>query len=119
MKPVLKGVKLLLFLAAAALLLFFFYRCPFRALFGISCPCCGMTRALLAALRGDLAAAFQYHPLLPFLLPIGLYSVLTLFCGLRIPQRQQNVYLVFLFAVFVLVFTVRLLSGDPILTQNL
>lgn len=35
--------------------------CPFRSIWGISCPGCGMTRALLAVLKGDLLAAFYYH----------------------------------------------------------
>ncbi len=45
--------------------------CPTYAIFGICCPFCGMTRAHLAALRLDFAAAFAYHPVffigLPFL----------------------------------------------------
>lgn len=35
--------------------------CVFQAAFGIPCPGCGMTRAVLAALRLDFAAAFGYH----------------------------------------------------------
>lgn len=45
--------------------------CPAYALFDVCCPFCGMTRAHLAALRLDFAAAFSYHPVffigLPFL----------------------------------------------------
>ena len=36
--------------------------CPSYALFSFCCPFCGMTRAHLAALRFDFAAAFSYHP---------------------------------------------------------
>ena len=36
--------------------------CPTYAIFGICCPFCGMTRAHLAALRLDFAAALAYHP---------------------------------------------------------
>ena len=35
--------------------------CPFYGLFGIRCPGCGMTRAALCVLRGDLAGAWEYH----------------------------------------------------------
>ena len=35
--------------------------CPILAVTGIPCPGCGLTRACLAALRLDLAAAFSYH----------------------------------------------------------
>ena len=37
--------------------------CVFRLMTGIPCPGCGMTRAWLAALRLDFAAAIAYHPL--------------------------------------------------------
>lgn len=37
--------------------------CVFQRFFGIPCPGCGMTRALLAVLRLDLKAAFFYHPM--------------------------------------------------------
>lgn len=42
--------------------------CVFLYFLGIPCPGCGMTRALLALLRLDLAAAFSYHPLI-FVMP--------------------------------------------------
>lgn len=42
--------------------------CVFKVLFGIPCPGCGMTRALFALLRGDLAAAFKYNAVI-FLMP--------------------------------------------------
>lgn len=37
--------------------------CPFRFLFGVSCPGCGMTRAWLAFLTGDVGRAFAMNPL--------------------------------------------------------
>lgn len=44
--------------------------CVFRLMTGIPCPGCGMTRAWLAALRFDFAAAFAYHPLF-WMVPIA------------------------------------------------
>ena len=35
--------------------------CPLRALTGIPCPTCFLTRATAAALHGQLPAAFQLH----------------------------------------------------------
>ena len=49
------------------------FPCVFQALFGIVCPGCGMTRAVLAALRLDLAAAFAYHPMVVSLPLLYLY----------------------------------------------
>lgn len=44
--------------------------CPFRALTGLLCPGCGVTRLCLALLRGDWAAAWQANPVLLLLLPV-------------------------------------------------
>lgn len=44
------------------------YQCPIRLFFGIECPGCGLTAAVLSALRFDFKSAFSYHPL--FLLPV-------------------------------------------------
>lgn len=38
-------------------------RCGFKVLTGLPCPTCGSTRACLALVRGDLAAAFASNPL--------------------------------------------------------
>ncbi|HJN36699.1 MAG: DUF2752 domain-containing protein [Prochlorococcus sp.] len=35
--------------------------CPLRALTGLPCPTCFLTRSMLAALRGDLAGALELH----------------------------------------------------------
>lgn len=37
--------------------------CPFRFLLGVSCPGCGMTRAWLAFLTGDVERALALNPL--------------------------------------------------------
>ena len=37
------------------------FSCPLRALTGIPCPTCFLTRATAAALRGDLSGSLQLH----------------------------------------------------------
>jgi hypothetical protein len=37
----------------------------------IPCPGCGMTRATMALLHGDLAGAFALHPLSPVIAPLA------------------------------------------------
>ncbi|MCI8650646.1 MAG: DUF2752 domain-containing protein [Anaerotruncus sp.] len=50
------------------------YRCPILWTFGVSCPGCGMTRAVFALLRLDFVAAFRLHPLV-YVLPFYLLAV--------------------------------------------
>lgn len=63
-KICLMHAALLAFIAALLALIsrIFGSTCPTYALFDVCCPFCGMTRAHLAALRLDFAAAFYYHP---------------------------------------------------------
>ena len=70
-----KNIKQTIFLISiiALLLLFLWfsgYQCPLLFFFGIPCPFCGMTRAFLCLLSGDLTTAFYYHPLWPVVLGI-------------------------------------------------
>lgn len=45
--------------------------CPIRFSTGISCPGCGMSRAVLLMLSGHFRAAFRMHPLVYAVLPAG------------------------------------------------
>jgi hypothetical protein len=49
-----------------------FVLCPFRALTGLPCPGCGMTRAFCAIGHGDFAGAFGFNPLAPFVFAAAL-----------------------------------------------
>ena len=60
-QPVLKVIVTALYLAAVTVLYLSPISCIFIELFGIRCIGCGMTRALLCALRFDFASAFNYH----------------------------------------------------------
>jgi hypothetical protein len=45
-----------------------FVICAFRRVTGIPCPGCGLTRAMAALARGELATAVRFHPFAPLLL---------------------------------------------------
>jgi hypothetical protein len=44
--------------------------CPVAGMLGVPCPGCGLTRATLALLRGDMRAALRFHPLVWLLGPL-------------------------------------------------
>lgn len=79
--------------------------CPIKFLTGISCPGCGMTRAILAFLRGDLKQAFYYHPLfiLPFVaIPVYLFWKV-------VPGIIKKFFLVGIVIAFMIVFFWRMI----------
>lgn len=70
------GNAVVLVLGTAAFVFAPFPTCPVRLTFGVPCPGCGGTRAILAALRGDFATSMQLHPLAAPLLVLIVPSVL-------------------------------------------
>ncbi|MDR1927045.1 MAG: DUF2752 domain-containing protein [Oscillospiraceae bacterium] len=82
--------------------------CVFRATVGLPCPGCGMTRAWLAALQLDWAAAWRMHPLF-WMIP--LLAALWAFKWLRwrkTTPRWFRATLVAFCAVFLAVFALRM-----------
>ncbi len=63
--------------------------CPMAGFLGIPCPGCGLTRAALAALQGDLAGAMRHHPLVFVLVPVYLTALVSVavsyLWGIRTP----------------------------------
>jgi hypothetical protein len=85
--------------------------CPIKYLCGISCPGCGMSRALLSALRLELSAAFAYNPAWPALL---ICAAVALVLKLRGRLRASRLTLAVLLAVLLAVYAVRLFAGGEV-----
>lgn len=80
-----------------------FYKCPFKLFLHIECPGCGMTRAILAALRLEFRTAFQYHPLFPVVFLVGVYYVFqTQFRNYLHMGNRQEQFLLFLICMIFL-----------------
>jgi hypothetical protein len=47
------------------------WSCPLRALTGVPCPTCYLTRSVLATFRGDLVGALRWHAFGPPLVLAG------------------------------------------------
>ncbi len=63
-------------------------QCPFRLVTGLSCPGCGLQRAVHALCHGHLAEALAYNFFLILALPY-LLLVFTAECLLRGPHRDR------------------------------
>ena len=81
--------------------------CLVLHLTGIPCPGCGLTRANFAFIRGDIAAAFSYHPMffMPYLI-VGC-GALCLFSPKR--RRAALGAMIAVLAIFVSLWAVRVI----------
>jgi hypothetical protein len=82
--------------------------CPFRALTGLLCPGCGSTRAVHAALHGNIATAFELNPLLAAYAPILAYAALSTLMlaatGRPLPQPRISSRLIWLLLATIMLF---------------
>jgi lysylphosphatidylglycerol synthetase-like protein (DUF2156 family) len=59
--------------------------CPVRHGLGIPCPGCGITRAIIALVKGDWYGAMEIHAFAPF----TLLTMTFIAAGAILPKRQQ------------------------------
>ena len=89
--------------------------CPFKALTGIPCPGCGMTRAMLSITKGDLQGAIGYNPFSFFLLFMVVISIVPGKQAEKLPSIVPVVmnyfFIVVLAAVLLFWFFTRLLPA--------
>jgi len=71
--------------------------CPLKTVTGLPCPGCGMTRACLSLARGELEAAWTYHPfafpLVPLATGVALWPRGTRVAWARVPELLRRVLL--------------------------
>lgn len=111
-------VKPLLFVMGAVFILFF-YKCPFRYIWGVPCPGCGMTRALYALLRLRFIEAWNYHPLVYLVFPAVIIMMLRITGRYHFDKQIRNVLLWITAIIFIAVYIMRICAGDGILYINL
>lgn len=90
-----------------ALLFALGFTCPIKALTGISCPSCGMTRAYFSLLRLKPSLAFAYHPLFP--LP-AIVLVAYIFRG-KLSDRFKKIAIILGLILVFAVYFIRM--ADP------
>ncbi|HEY4103302.1 MAG TPA: DUF2752 domain-containing protein [Polyangiaceae bacterium] len=65
--------------------------CPMAGVLGIPCPGCGLTRATLALLHGDVQRAWSLHPLVFVISPLFAWlTASAAFTFVRGPRKATN-----------------------------
>lgn len=82
--------------------------CPIKFLTGVSCAGCGMTRAFISLLQGNIKEAFNYHPLF-FLVPIFVIVYLE---KDKIPKKIFNIIVAIYIVAFITCYIIRLLNPN-------
>jgi hypothetical protein len=62
------------------------WNCPIRVATGIPCPGCGITRATIQFLHGDIALSLRTHAFAPILL----LSIVFMVSALFLPERNRK-----------------------------
>ncbi len=108
-----------LFFILAGYILFLYITkigCPIRFLTGISCMGCGLTRACVSLLKGNLLEALVFHPLVLLLPIIGIlfYRELT-----HKEKRIDKILWSIIIILFVLVYLIRLACKSEVVQINI
>lgn len=107
-----KLISLAIIALGAALMYLFEIPCIWKTLLSVPCPGCGMTRAVLCALRLDFSGAFHYHPMFWSLPLIALY---LLFDGNIFGKKYLEYGIAGLFLLgFLAVWLLRIFGVIPV-----
>ena len=94
------------FCGVVALLWRYKVGCPFLSLTGIPCVSCGMTRAVLSALKLDFKGAFEHNPMF-WSIPLIYWSVITEMSPFK-SKKLNNIFLISLFGIIAVAYALRL-----------
>ncbi len=88
--------------------------CLLKDIFNVACPSCGMSRAYLSLLLGDVSAAFEFHPLFwifPITVGFGIASIID-------KSKKRRILWISLLALCILAYLicwiVRLVTGNTV-----
>lgn len=90
------------------------YHCPIKSIIGLSCPTCGITRAIICAVQLNFEKAFHYHMLWP-IVPIGF--IFYILYELKIIKINKKVLLSIAYIICIInlvYYFYRLFSGSNI-----
>lgn len=83
--------------------------CPIKALTGLNCPGCGITRMFVALFHGDIYQAFRYNPLVFIELPIIAILILLY----RFNKKSRKVVNILFIVLLVITVVYGVLRNIP------
>lgn len=93
----------------------------FKGIFGIPCPACGGTRAIILLAKGDAAGCMELNPSAPLLLLCLLYEIRVNYFA-KGNRRLAGIFLIgsILFSIIVYVIKMRLYfpHKEPYVVNN-
>ena len=93
-----------------------YYKCPFSCLFGVPCPLCGMSRALISVVNLDFKQAFYYHALWPIvLIVIPVYFIIKKL-NITISKKVANAVYIVIGILLLAYYIIRHCYSSPIVT---
>lgn len=106
----LKSNKNLILIAVFFAPFYLTFGCPIRFFFGVSCPSCGLSRAVESLFFLDFSGAFYFHPMV-YMLPVVLILYLL---RKKLPSRVVVGLSVGILVMLVAVYVVRLAGNSDI-----
>jgi len=83
--------------------------CPIKYITGVSCPGCGMTRAVILALQFKFTDAFYYHPLWIIMPPT---AIILIILYIKDNKKIFNILIISLALLFFIIYIYRLFFTD-------
>ena len=105
-----KRAALFLLLGLIVLVILLLWGCPFWIIIGVPCPGCGITRAWMLAVRGNLGEAFAMHPL--YLLSLPMMGLIFMPRSWKL-NKYKNTALTAIALVFIAVYAWRMVAMFP------
>lgn len=94
-------------------ILLFNTKCVFKSIIGVPCPGCGLTRAWISFIKGNISEAFYWHPLF-LMIPALVILILLYFKGSFIKYRRYIlIAIVTIVGLYIIVYIVRMVILFP------
>lgn len=78
-------------------------KCHFNSLFGINCFGCGMQRAIIALLKGDIIESIEQYPALIPMIALFIYLFLHLIFHFK--NGAKILKILFIFCLFIIIIS--------------